>query len=324
MFKKFIGPLLTTLCFFLYSSGFAHNALPDEFTVTERWISLTTTFDIKSKTEVLGTVHRKIFSLVHQYQLLDMQENLLASARMRFFSLLTIFDVTDYNSNSLGIVKEELTWFFPTFTIISPNQRILGEAVLNFWNTKFTISDPFDGHTIATIERPFLRLKSNWVIKIEDMAAISVNNIHPHLLMTLAAFQVDREYWTAYRQQLKEEDFDRNDSLHRINFSVAQNKKSSTSQMIAKKSSLALENIRRSFQDELESYRFKLNEIEPTERDFASIESMEIASLSEDKLASDVEKLQNSLSELFALFSSDQVTESEKAALFIMLENKLY
>ena len=50
--------------------------LPDEFYVTERWLSWTTTFDIETKAEKLGTVHRKFFVLTPEYHLHNIEDQL--------------------------------------------------------------------------------------------------------------------------------------------------------------------------------------------------------------------------------------------------------
>jgi len=320
MFKKIIKFSLLAACLLISSlSAFTQpTPLPEEFTVTERWLSLTTTFDINSKNQYLGTVHRKFFSWSPEYHLLDAHENLLATARMRFFSLLTVFDIKDYNSQPLGMIKEEVTWFYPTFTIISPNHYLLGEAVMNFWGTQFTILHPFDGHEIATISRPFFRLKSNWKITIHDMASISANNIHPHLLMTLAAFQVDREYWNTYRASVQT--YDTYDNYYDVK---GEDSESANIQNTLETDIVSAESIRKQFQVKLEAYSDQYSEKEVQEEDLLFIESMQIQALNCAPETDNLVKLENTLSELFTHFTSDTLNENQKVALFVMLNNKL-
>ncbi len=324
MFKKILSVSMTSICL-LFSSCFGMDiSMPEEFTVNERWLSLTITFDIKTKDQMLATVHRSLMSLTPEYCLYDPQDKLLATAKMRFFRSFTVFDIKDYHSKSLGMIKEEFTWLFPTFTIISPDFNILGEAVMNFWATKFIISDPRDGHVIAVLSRPFLRLKSNWSIKIEDMNAISKKTIHPHLLMTLAAFQVDRDHWNAYSRSVKEHES--NNLFDKFSQSMQTSMGSLSSSIIQKEECHdlhAIETIRTYFQKKLESYRANFEGKQVHEKDFHFIESLELSSDSSPTNYHTISKLQETFTYLFDLFESDQMEDSQKAALFLMLESKL-
>lgn len=308
----FIGPLLLV-------SGFlsADQSMPNEFTVTERWLSWTTTFDIATKDRILGTVHRKFFSLTPEYHLTDTQENLLSKARMRFFSLMAVFDIEDQYQRPLGSVNREFTFFFPTYKIISPDGRILGEAVLNFWGTEFTIS-AFDGHPIATLTRPFFRLKSNWTVKIIDQEAISENNIHPHLFLTLLAFQVDKEYWEAQRRRMQQQI---NENRRQVEHASKKNfsaKNQNSDEAIDSEGAMVNE-----FRAQLQVFRSEVENIQPTAEDFKAIESMSIGI---DASADQPEKNRQALSHmtnLFSLLSSDELSQQRKAALYLMLENVL-
>ncbi|MCB1119442.1 MAG: hypothetical protein KDK65_05725, partial [Chlamydiia bacterium] len=98
--------------------GGSFDTIPNEFFVTERWFSFSTTFDIETKAQKLGTVHRRIFSLTTQYDFYDWEQNLITNSRMRFFSFGVVFDVTDASGETLGTVNEKIFNFFPTFEII--------------------------------------------------------------------------------------------------------------------------------------------------------------------------------------------------------------
>ena len=304
MYKKFIAFLLTTLS--LASPLAAYQTFPTELTVTERWLSFCLTFDIRTDQEYLGTVHRKFFSWTPEYHLLDPQGEMLAVAKMRFFNRATIFDIKDFNQAPLGVVKEEESWLFPTFTIISPAYQILGEAVMNFWGTKFTINDPIDNHVIATISRPFWRLKSDWKIEITDLDKISVQCIHPHLLMTVAAFQVDREYWNRYSDDIEIKGFYKYGDLE----------SSSSAQPFAEK-------IKSRFQSELANYQGHFDESKVTKEDFEFIESIQTKALTPSLTLSSETDLESVFTQLFSLFSSEELSDSQKAALYVMLERVL-
>ncbi|MCB1113641.1 MAG: hypothetical protein KDK62_02680 [Chlamydiia bacterium] len=262
--------------------------LPSEFYVKERIRSLTTTFDIESKEEVLGTVHRKIFSLMPEYHLKDPKGCMLAKARMRFWSLITVFDVVDENDFPIGSVNEQFSWFLPSFSIVSADAKKLANADLNFWGTKWTLKDPVTDRDIAVLSRAFFRLKNNWTVKIVDESKFHAKHIHPQLLMTLMAFQVDREYWEALSRN--------------------HNEKSQVSFKDVKAG------MNQAFQKRLEPYRLELSEVEPTEEDYLFVEAYPetFQGISGDKLA---EVLIDEL-------KADHLTEGQKAALFIMLEDK--
>ncbi len=335
MFKKIIQTLV--ICPLLLASSFlSADQLPNEFTVTERWLSWTTTFDIETTEGMLGTVHRSPYSLVPEYHLMDNQENLMAKARMRFLSLLTVFDVEDQYRNSIGSVQQQFTFFFPTIKIISPTGRYLGQAVLNFWGTTYTVSDPTDGHTIAEISRPFLRLKSNWTVKIIDQAAISEKNIHPHLFLTLIAFQVDKEYWDAERRRREaahdydvdiyidyyDDDYyddDYYDDYYYYDYaSVGQNKDAKENTKGHSEEEMVI-----NYRDQLDTFRVEVENLHPTPEDFKAVESMtNDSNLPADK-AEKAAKVQSHMDRMFGLMSSKEISTQQKAALFLMMKSVL-
>ena len=170
--------------------------IPDTFQVTERWFSLTRSFDITSDSKNFGTVYRKFFSLKLTYEFDDSQNNLLATARARFFSITYVFDIYDDAGNLLGIADERLLKFFPAFDLFGADSITkVAHAEMNFWNTRFTISDPATDEEIAVMSRPFIRLKNNWTINITNRRLYNQKCINPTLLMTVLAFQSDSEAW---------------------------------------------------------------------------------------------------------------------------------
>ena len=184
--------------FLCINSSFAlsNEDIPDEFSITEHWISLTTSFDIETKTEKLGTLYRKFFSLLLTYELFDPLNHKLATAKSKFFSLTAHFDVYDNNNILIGIAEERLFAFFPTFDIYAKNATTkLARAKMNFWGTTFTIYDTVTDNEIATMHRSFFRFKNDWDFKITNKELFSQRSIDPRVLMTVIAFQGDREYW---------------------------------------------------------------------------------------------------------------------------------
>ena len=96
----------------------------------------------------------------------------------------------------LGVAEEEFFAFFPTFDIYGKDITTkLADAQLNFWGTTFTIYDPETGQEMATMHRPFLRVKNDWTFTVVDRHLLMKKNIDPRVLLTVIAFQGDKEYW---------------------------------------------------------------------------------------------------------------------------------
>lgn len=303
MFNKLVCTMLVA-CGFLSAQVFGN--APDEFYVKERFFSLTTTFDIETKTEKLGTVYRKFLSLMPEYHLESPQEQLLAVGTMRFWSIFLTFDITDHRCMPLGSVNQRLSWFYPTFEVFSPFQQKLAEAELNFWETKWTITDPIDGHVIAVISRPFFRLKSDWTVNIYDQSSVSEYKIHPHLLLTLIAFQVDRENWEAWEDIL---DGDGKGISHKL---------------LAERSTfLSQTHYLEALNQRLELDMPILKGLAPTDEDFLFVESLADEKKPMDSSLSEEARFQATADRLFSYLSSDELTQKQKAALYKMLQHRL-
>lgn len=170
--------------------------IADEMYITEHWISLTTSYDIETKTRKLGTLYRKFFSMLLTYEFYDPFDNKLAIARSKFFSLTAHFDIFDINENFLGAADERLFSFFPTFDVYGRDGVTkLATASMNFWGTTFTIYDPITNQEMAQMNRSFFRIKNNWTFRITNKPLFLHKGIDSRVLMTVIAFQGDREYW---------------------------------------------------------------------------------------------------------------------------------
>src|SRR4051812_44439334 len=108
MFKK---GFFLFICF--TSSLIQAFEFPSEFYVTERMICLSRAFDIETDQYKLGSVYRRLWDLGTAYDFYDKDENILASARMRWVTVGAVFDVVEFpNENPIGRVVEEIfTWF---------------------------------------------------------------------------------------------------------------------------------------------------------------------------------------------------------------------
>lgn len=188
--KKFIFIIIALTCFPLFSFS-----VPSEFYVTQNWISLTSTFDISTKETKLGIVDRKFWSLRAEYCFYDNENKLQARARRRWISFGAVFDVYDNQDQIIGLVNERIISIFPTFDITTPSGEVLATAKMNFWGTTYTVWDPITQKEMATLSRPYFRLKDNWTVNITDPELFSSKLIDPRLFITVMAFQTDCDSW---------------------------------------------------------------------------------------------------------------------------------
>ena len=193
--KYFIALLLSL--FLSTSASWANNTLPnDELYITQKWFSLTTGYSIESKTQKFGAVYRKLLSLLLTYDFYDALDNQTAYARAKFFSLNAHFDIYDMKDQKIGSAEEQLLSFFPTFEIYDSTGTIRqAKAKMNFWGTTFYIYDPATDQEMAQLYRSFFRLKNDWTFKITNPMIFNQKNIDSRVLLTVIAFQGDREYW---------------------------------------------------------------------------------------------------------------------------------
>lgn len=194
--KNIIYALFSLLLCFNASFALASEEIPDEFKITEHWISLTTSYDVETKTRKLGTLYRKFFSFLLTYDFFDPFDNKIATAQSRFFSLTAHFDIYDNKDSLIGMAEERLFSFFTTFDIYARDASTkLVRATMNFWGTTFTIYDPLTDQEMAIMHRPFFRMKNDWTIKITNKELYARRHIDSRLLMTVLAFQGDKEVW---------------------------------------------------------------------------------------------------------------------------------
>jgi uncharacterized protein YxjI len=207
VYMKKIITILFSLGLFI-SSGWVladeiPNRIPDELYITEHWISLTTSYDIDTKTQHLGTLYRRFLSLMLTYDFYDPFDHKLAYAYSKFLSLTAHFDVYDTNDSFLGAADERLFTFFPKFDIYARDgYRWLATAAMNFWGTTFYIYDPVTHYEMAYMTRSFFRIKNNWTFHVRNRELFDQKEIDPRVLMTVIAFQGDREYWEQQNKNL--------------------------------------------------------------------------------------------------------------------------
>lgn len=297
---------LIALAFFLQpfnsSVSASEAALPAVLTVEERLLSLTTVFDLHAEGETLGCVHRKFFCLTPEYHFIDKDGNKAAIAKMRLWRLGAIFDITNMHSEILGRVEEEFSWFFPTFTVISRDKREIAKGKLNFWGTKYIIRDAEDDHTVAEMAKPFFQFKNKWQISIKDKSFFINEKIHPDAILTIAAFQVDMEYWSAINKAL----------------GFRAKKHYSLPYLVSEP-----QEVIDALQVELQEYKGLLDEYVPQRSDFLAVESIPLSHRLKREKETEAQDFYRQMSTMIELLSAESLTNGQKAALYQMIERRL-
>ncbi|MCW8408487.1 hypothetical protein OQJ13_05820 [Legionella sp. PATHC035] len=291
------------------SFALSNTEIPDEMYIKEHWISLTTSYDIETKTRKLGTLYRKFLSLLLTYEFFDPFDNKLAYARSKFFSLTAHFDVYDNFENFIGAADEKLFAFFPTFDIYGQDGYTkLAKASMNFWGTTFTIYDPVTDKEMATLYRSFFRLKNDWTFNITNKALFKQKDIDSRVLMTVIAFQGDREYW---------------ESTHQNNFKAIAKKSAPSNDVTAQQVNELLEKITAmSKQEGLENIKNpdpKMMDVvaKELENNYQQLHAHdETAQTNQEKLTAFVEYCLN-------LVQENTLTSEKKKAILFLLKTRL-
>ncbi len=164
--------------------------LPNELTITERIISLVTTFDLASSKGSLGTVSKRFISFADKFDWYD-GARLVATGRKQILSWGATVDVFDARAGKIGTIKEQvlksLFKVYTTYSIQDASGNTVAESEKVQWlATKFTLRDR-KGYVVARIERPWLNvLRDRWTVKISDHKAVD-----SRLLVMIGVFKTD-------------------------------------------------------------------------------------------------------------------------------------
>ncbi len=182
--------------------------LPDEFTVVERFFSLTQTFDIQTDLGPLATARKEILSLTSSFVLEDPLGNRLASAKARFFGWGTIADIYDAEGLPIGRIEEVIWRILPwaEYKVFDAQDRLTVVARMNFLGTHFDLFPPENPEMVyATVERPFIRIfRDYWTVQIRNLSVFEEGTIDPRLLIILAVFQTDKDNRDRLRREILE------------------------------------------------------------------------------------------------------------------------
>jgi uncharacterized protein YxjI len=170
-------------------SGPAAFSVPAEFTIKERVISLTDTFDLKAGDKVFGRITEKLISLTKSFTLATPDGACVAKARSRILSWGTHIDVTDCSGAKIGAIKEEvfksLLKVHTTYAILDAADRPAAVSTKVDWiATSVTLTKP-GGGAVATLDRRWLNILSDsWTVRTHDAAAVD-----PRLIVMIAAYK---------------------------------------------------------------------------------------------------------------------------------------
>ncbi len=166
-------------------------ALPNELSVTERLISMTTTFTVKSGSKGFGNVRRKLISMTPRYDWFDADGNKVATGRRAIISLGAKVDVFDCEGKKIGTIQEKiLKSLFGVYSVYSirneEGREIAKSRKVDFGSTSFTIIK--GGRKVAKLNRPWVRIRDQWNVKILDHRAVD-----SRLLIMLGVFKTDAD-----------------------------------------------------------------------------------------------------------------------------------
>jgi hypothetical protein len=116
--------------------------------------------------DYICVIHRKYFS--RSYELVDGTGYLQSVAILDPDPDAPRFNVLDEEGGALGAIQEMPYTFIPTFHFLCPHGDTLLIAESNFWQTEFSLIDPFSGTPIGELTRPFIRLDDGWTLDLPN------------------------------------------------------------------------------------------------------------------------------------------------------------
>jgi len=167
--------------------------LPSDFTISERIISLITTFDIKSGKKNFGKITEKLISLTRSFTYHDASGNKVAEAHAKLLSWGNQVIVTDCQGNKIGKIKEEIIKsIFKVHTIYrilnAQDREIAKSEKVDWIGTSFTLRDA-KGRKVAELKRPFINLLSDsWDVKIYNPQTVD-----SRMIVMIAAYKTSAD-----------------------------------------------------------------------------------------------------------------------------------
>lgn len=168
-------------------------ALPAQFSVNERVLSVMTTLDLDGPSGSFGKVTKRFFSVADQFDWTAPSGATVATGRKRLLSWGNIVEVTDGSGHKIGTIKEEilksLFKVYTTYWILDANDRPVARSEKVDWlGTEITMFDG-GGHQIVRLSRPWINpLGDKWEVQVFNQQAVD-----PRLIVMTSIFKTDAD-----------------------------------------------------------------------------------------------------------------------------------
>jgi uncharacterized protein YxjI len=117
-------------------------------------------FDILVGNRMVGKVTQRMMNWGRTFELSNVQNQIIATARAQVFTLGTKIDVFDCNNQIIGSLQENvlesLFKIQTVYSILDGQGKLVGQSrKLDFFGTDISFADEA-GRTVATLSRPYL------------------------------------------------------------------------------------------------------------------------------------------------------------------------
>ena len=151
--------------------------LPNEFTLHESFLSVTTTMNVEdSKGNPLGKVKLEFLSLRTIFNYTNNLGQLVAQAEKEPFSWGSNITIYDCNHLKIGAIKEDVVnnilSLTKTYTINDANGLEIAKSIKPFHLGDTHIIIGASGKDVARLDRPWLRLKDTWKVNVSNPSII--------------------------------------------------------------------------------------------------------------------------------------------------------
>jgi uncharacterized protein YxjI len=108
---------------------------------------------IDNQGQIIGKMHRKIFSIRKKVELLELDGTVAATIHAKLISARSAQDLKDPEGNLIARIKKKILAFKPKFFLESPEEERLYEAKGNFMGFSFKVTDLSTNQIVAEIEK---------------------------------------------------------------------------------------------------------------------------------------------------------------------------
>lgn len=188
------------------------SSFSSQFSVIERIVSWTSTFDIVFEGQSFATAYGRFFKICAAYDLTSSKGEPLGLAQGRFFSWGTMIDLYD-TEKKIGRIEENVFRVFPwaEYRLFDAENKPVGQAKMNVLGTRFEVHLFQEPEKIfATISRPFIRFfRDRWETEILS----DPERLDSRFLIFLAVFQTDHDNRARYRKEIQQDLLDEQEAF---------------------------------------------------------------------------------------------------------------